>query len=167
MNARFTPSRQEDLPLITGQGHFTADHNYPGMLHAYVIRSMHAHASITLLNLDAVRAYPGVRWVATAEDLKALGAGTIANPVTVKGKQGEDQIQALMPLLAEGTVRFVGQPIAMVFAVSALGAQDAAELAEIEYEVLQASVDPEKTTLYVRSVASQCTAKCVRTFFIR
>ena len=147
MNARFTPSRQEDLPLITGKGHFTADHNYPGMLHAHVIRSMHAHAHITHLNVDAVRAYPGVRWVAISEDLKSLGAGTIANPVTAKGKDGEDQIQALMPLLAEGTVRFVGQPIAMVFAVSALVAQDASELAEIEYEVLEASVDPEKTTL--------------------
>ena len=52
-----------------------------------------------------------------------------------------------MPILAEGTVRFVGQPIAMVFADSALCAQDAAELAEIDYEVLEASVDPEQTTL--------------------
>ena len=85
MNARFTPSRQEDLSLITGKGHFTADHNYPGMLHAYVIRSMHAHAQIKHLNLDAVRAYPGVRWVACAEDLKALGAGTIVNAMTAKG----------------------------------------------------------------------------------
>ena len=147
MNARFTPSRQEDLSLITGKGHFTADHNYPGMLHAYVIRSMHAHAHIKHLNLDAVRAYPGVRWVACAEDLKALGAGTIVNAMTAKGKEGEEQTLALMPLLAEGTVRFVGQPVAMVFAISALCAQDAAELAEIEYEALEASVDPEKTTL--------------------
>jgi carbon-monoxide dehydrogenase large subunit len=146
MNARFNPSRQEDLPLITGQGHFTADHNYPGMLHAYVIRSVHAHARITHLDMDAVRTHPGVRWVVTSADLKDLGAGTIANPVTAKGKAGEDQIQALMPLLAEGTVRFVGQPIAMVFAVSALVAQDAAELADIEYEELEASVDPEGTT---------------------
>ncbi len=146
MNARFTPSRQEDLPLITGQGRFTADHHYPGTLHAFVIRSMHAHARLTAIDLAAVRAYPGVRWVVTAQEVKALGAGPIPHPITAKSPAGEDQKIALMPLLAEGTVRFVGQPVAMVFADSALVAQDAAELAVIEYEVLDAVTDPETAT---------------------
>ena len=146
MNARFTPSRQEDLALITGQGHFTADHRYPGMLHAFVIRSVHAHARITAIQLDAVRAYPGVRWVVTAPDIKALGAGHIPHPITAKGPAGEDQHIALMPLLAEDTVRFVGQPVAMVFAESALIAQDAAELAVIDYDLLDAVTDPETAT---------------------
>ena len=146
MNARVTPSRQEDLPLITGHGRFTADHHYPGMLHAFVIRSVHAHARITSLDLDAVRAYPGVRWVVTAPDIRALGAGHIPHPITAKGAAGEDQKIALMPLLAEEVVRFVGQPVAMVFAETALVAQDAAELAIIEYDLLDAVTDPETAT---------------------
>ena len=143
MNARFTPSRQEDQPLVTGHGRFAADHHYPGMLHAYVIRSVHAHARITGIDLQAVRDYPGVHWVVTATDLKALGAGHIPHPITAKGMGGEDQRVALMPLLAEDTVRFVGQPVAMVIADSALIAQDAAEMAVIDYEMLDAVTDPE------------------------
>jgi carbon-monoxide dehydrogenase large subunit len=143
MNARFTPSRQEDQPLVTGHGRFAADHHYPGMLHAYVIRSVHAHARITGMDLQAVRDYPGVHWVVTASDLKALGAGHIPHPITAKGMGGEDQRVALMPLLAEDTVRFVGQPVAMVIADSALIAQDAAEMAVIDYEMLDAVTDPE------------------------
>lgn len=131
-------ARAEDHRLITGQGQFTADYQYPGMLHMHVIRSMHAHARIQRMDLSAVSSAPGVRWVMTAQDIDAHGGQDLPNAVAVKDRHGEAQRVARMPVLARDSVRFVGQPIAMVIADSALQAQDAADLADIEFEVLDA-----------------------------
>ena len=131
-------ARAEDQRLITGQGQFTADYQYPDMLHMHVIRSMHAHARIQRMDLSAVAAAPGVRWVMTAQDIDAHGGQDLPNAVAVKDRHGEPQRVARMPVLARDTVRFVGQPIAMVIADSAYQAQDAADLADIEFEVLDA-----------------------------
>ena len=73
VKGEFHMARQEDLRLIQGKGHFTADTHYEGQLHMYVIRSMHAHAVIKRLNLDAVKSAPGVVCVLTADDLSAHG----------------------------------------------------------------------------------------------
>ncbi len=132
-------ARTEDHRLITGQGQYTADVQYPGMLHLHVIRSMHAHARIVRLDLSAVAAAPGVRWVMTAQDIDAHGGQDLPNAVSVKDRHGEAQRVARMPVLASDTVRFVGQPIAFVIADSAYQAQDAAELADIEFEILAAA----------------------------
>ena len=134
-------SRQEDYKLVTGQGSYTADVHYPGMLHAYVIRSMYAHARITRMDLSAVAAATGVHRVITAEDVAAFGANALPNALAVKDIHGEPQKVVRMPVLASDTVHFVGQPIAMVIADSADLAQDAAELADIEFEVLPAAAD--------------------------
>ena len=129
-------ARREDQALVTGQGRFTADQQYPDMLHAFVIRSMHAHARITQLDLSKVATAPGVHWVATAVEARQLGAKDLPNAVTVDDIHGKPQTVVRMPVLAHDTVHFVGQPIAMVFAESAQLAQDAAELADIEFEPL-------------------------------
>ncbi|NBW77481.1 MAG: xanthine dehydrogenase family protein molybdopterin-binding subunit [Betaproteobacteria bacterium] len=136
-----TLSRQEDYKLVTGQGHYTADVHYPGMLHAFVIRSMYAHARITRMDLSAVAAAPGVHRVITAEDVAAFGANALPNALAVKDIHGEPQKVVRMPVLAREKVHFVGQPIAMVIADSADLAQDAAELTDIEFEVLPAAAD--------------------------
>ena len=152
MNARIDPAtlstgvnyaRREDHALVTGHGRYTADHRYPGMLHAYVIRSMYAHARITRADFSAVAQAPGVVWVMTADDTAALGAKDFPNAVAVDDINGQPQKVVRMPALAKDKVHFLGQPIAMVFAESAALAQDAAELAEIDYEPLDAvtSVD--------------------------
>ncbi len=136
-------ARREDHALVTGHGRYTADHVYPGSLHAYVIRSMHAHARITRADFSAAAQAPGVVWVMTADDAKALGAQDFPNAVAVEDINGQPQKVVRMPALAKGQVHFVGQPIAMVFAETAGLAQDAAELAEIDYEPMDAvaSVD--------------------------
>jgi carbon-monoxide dehydrogenase large subunit len=108
------------------------------MLHLHVIRSMHAHARILRLDLSAVAAAPGVRWVMTAQDIEAHGGQDLPNAVTVKDRHGEAQRVNRMPVLARDVVRFVGQPIAFVIADSALQAQDAADLADIEFDLLPA-----------------------------
>jgi len=134
-------SRQEDYKLVTGQGSYTADVHYPGMLHAYVIRSMNAHARITRMDLSTVAAATGVQRVITAEDVSAFGANALPNALAVKDIHGVPQKVVRMPVLASDKVHFVGQPIAMVIADSADLAQDAAELADIEFEVLPAAAD--------------------------
>ena len=131
-------ARREDQALVTGQGHYTADHRYPGMLHACMIRSTYAHARITALDLSAVRQAPGVRAVLTAEDVAAFGVRDLPNFMPVKDIDGQPQKQVRMPVLASDAVHFVGQPVAMVLADSADQAQDAAELAQIDYQALDA-----------------------------
>ena len=66
-------SRAEDLKLIQGLGHFTADQSYPGELHLFVIRSQYPHARITRMDLSQVESAPGVKWVMTAKDIEAHG----------------------------------------------------------------------------------------------
>ena len=138
MNARFTPvamaqvqpARQEDLRLITGQGRFTADVHYPGELHVHVIRSMHAHGRIARIDVQPVRQAPGVVAVYTAQDVQAWGLQAIPNAFAAQGMGGAAQQVNRMPVLAQDRVMFVGQPIAVVVAQTALAAQDAAELAQ-------------------------------------
>lgn len=151
MNARFQPvdighvkpSRKEDLRLITGQGCFTADVHYPGELHLHVIRSMYPHGRITRVDLEAVRRSPGVVAVYTAADVQTWGLQAIPNAFAAQGMGGAAQQVNRMPVLAQDRVLFVGQPIAMVLAESALAAQDAAEWAQIDIDPLPAvaSVD--------------------------
>ncbi len=131
-------ARREDHALITGQGRYTADNLIPGALHAYVIRSIHAHARITRLDLSAVRSAPGVQAVLTAEDVAAFGATAIPHALAVKSRDGTPQKVVRMPLLASDAVHFAGQPLAVVIADTAYAAQDAAELADVDYEALDA-----------------------------
>ena len=129
-------SRHEDLRLITGDGRFTADIDLPGQLHAAMVRSDRAHARIVSLDLDAARGADGVVAILTSQDVAAAGFKPLPVGGGLKGADGEPQKTAPMPVLAEERVRFVGQPIAMVIAESALQARDAAELVSVEYEEL-------------------------------
>jgi carbon-monoxide dehydrogenase large subunit len=140
-NQGHTFARQEDLRLITGRGQFTADYAYPGMLYLHVIRSVHAHAKIKSIDLSAVRSSLGVQLVLTHEDMSREGAQDLPHAVTLTSITGEPQKINKMPVLAKGKVHFVGQPIAFVVANTALQAQDAAELAQIDFEVLDACAD--------------------------
>ncbi len=138
------PARKEDARLVSGRGAFTSDHVRPDSLHLVVVRSVHAHAQILSVRTDAARSAPGVRWVATAEDMDALGAQPIPHPVTVKSVDGVDQTVVRMPILAKGKVHFVGQPVVFVVADTLWQAMDAAEQIEIDYEPLDAVVDVRK-----------------------
>ncbi len=137
--------RKEDQRLITGTGAFTADPLESGSLHACVVRSVHAHARFKA-DWTAVRQAEGVRCVLTAEDVAAAGFAPLVNAATVKDVQGRPQVLCRMPVLAAGTVHFVGQPIALVVADSAAQAADAAEQAEIDYESLPCVVTYEDAT---------------------
>ena len=132
--------RREDPRLITGQATYVDDIKLHGMLHMSVLRSPYGHARINNINTEAARNHPGVVAVYLAEDLKgAVGNIAIAVPL---GHIAEG-MGARGPL-AEGKVRFYGDPVAVVIADDRYTARDARDLIEIDYEPLPAAIDVEK-----------------------
>src|SRR3954467_6396032 len=124
--------RLEDDRMLTGRGKYVSDWNVPGQAYGYFLRSDRAHADIVALDAAAALALPGVLAVITGEDIRgALKSLPCALPV--KGRGGMELIHPGRPALAQGRVRFTGEPVALVVAESATVAQDAAELISIEY----------------------------------
>ena len=115
-------------PLVTGTGRFVDDVRVPGMLHAAVLRSPHAHARLVSLDTKRARDLPGVRAVLTAADVPA--AAIIPNRVPAPA--GADRY--LQPAIARTVVRYVGEPVALVVADDPYIARDAAELIDAVYE---------------------------------
>jgi aerobic carbon-monoxide dehydrogenase large subunit len=134
--------RKEDLRFITGTGRFTDDIYRPHQAHAYFLRSPHAHAKLLRIDAAAAREAPGVFAVYTHEDVAAAGLGPIKCTAPVKNRDGSDYVNPGRPLLAADRVRHVGDPVAMLVAETLAQAKDAAELIEVEYEILPAVVDP-------------------------
>ncbi len=122
--------RLEDLPLVTGGGCFVADIDFPHQLHMRVVRSAHAHGRIAAIETNAALVLPGVAAIWTAADIADIPPIPF-RATTVTGLEAYRQ-----PVLASGTVRYVGEPVAVVFAADAYIAEDAAELVEIDIEML-------------------------------
>jgi CO/xanthine dehydrogenase Mo-binding subunit len=121
--------RIEDPSLLTGQTEFIDNVVLPRMLHCAILRSPHAHARITAIDTSEAEKLPGVFAVVTGEDAKRW-----SNPcMTVPPGWGAH-------CLATDKVRFVGEPVAAVAAVSRYVAEDALELISVEYEELPAVV---------------------------
>ncbi len=135
--------RREDPRLITGQATYVDDIKLVGMLHMAVLRSPYGHARIKSINTDAARKHPGVVAVYTAEDLKGVvGYVPIAAPLPPHITEGMGRRGPL----AEGKVRFFGDPVAVVIAEDRYVARDARDMIEVDYEPLPAVVDTEKAT---------------------
>ncbi|MCC4296511.1 xanthine dehydrogenase family protein molybdopterin-binding subunit [Aurantimonas coralicida] len=131
--------RKEDDAFIRGEGHYTDDETRAGLLHAAVVRSPHAHARFTIGDLEAARGAPGVRMVLTHADIAELGeVPCLASPKQVGGEPFQPHNA---PVLCRDTVRHVGDAVAFVVAETAIQARDAAELIEIDYDVLDAVPD--------------------------
>jgi carbon-monoxide dehydrogenase large subunit len=129
--------RLEDARLLTGHGTFVDDVVRPGMLHACFVRSPVARARITGIDAAAALAVPGVEAVFTAADL---------NPDVREAwytSMGPAMPDPPKPPLAEGEVRFVGDPVALVIAVDRYVAEDAADLVELDLDPLPPVVDYE------------------------
>ncbi|TAJ32415.1 MAG: xanthine dehydrogenase family protein molybdopterin-binding subunit, partial [Reyranella sp.] len=128
--------RLEDARFLMGRGRYVDDIGEPAALHGHFVRSPHAHALIRGTDVAQARALPGVRLVATSEDLAADGLGTMPCLAAVK-----PMIVPPRTALATGRVRHVGDPVAFIVADSADIARAAAELLEVDYEALPAVVD--------------------------
>jgi carbon-monoxide dehydrogenase large subunit len=129
--------RTEDPRLLTGQGRFTDDCIVPGALHVAFRRSDYAHAVISSIAAATAAEMPGVFAVYTAPDLEGL-----VEPLRATSRMKDYHATALYPL-ARGKVRYVGEPVVAVLAESRYLAEDALDLIEIDYDPLDAVVDPE------------------------
>lgn len=128
--------RKEDPKLITGTATYTDDIVLPGMVHAQLVRSPHAHARIARIDTAAAKRAPGV--VAVLTGAEAAGTGTLPLFVNVPGiKQSKH-----FPIAAD-KVRFVGDAVAVVVAGTRAQAKAAAALVEVDYETLPVVVDAE------------------------
>ncbi len=130
--------RFEDHRLLTGQSSYVDDMQLPGMLHALVLRSPHAHAVVRSIDASAATALPGVVAVITADDLQDL---TEQLPTRLSSEANEIN-PPRHPVLATGKVCYVGQAVAVVVAEDVYTAGDALELIAVDYELLPAVVDP-------------------------
>ena len=131
--------RKEDPRMITGQGRYVDDIVLPGMLYMAIVRSSEAHARIVSIDASAAREAPGVHGVFTGEDVNLDGPMPMAwVPPGVEVKAAET-----WPL-ARGTVKYVGQAVAVVVGSNKYGVVDAAEQVVVEYDPLPVVVDPEK-----------------------
>ncbi|SEM93530.1 carbon-monoxide dehydrogenase large subunit [Gemmobacter aquatilis] len=132
--------RIEDARFLTGQGRYVDDIVPEGALFAAFLRSPMAHAEITALDVSAARVAPGVALVLTAEDLRTQGVVLGMAAHRTRQPDGTRGVAPERPVLAQGRVRFVGEPLVMVVAETAEQARDALDLIEVDYAELPAAV---------------------------
>ena len=131
--------RREDVRLLTGKGNYSADPNPPGMLHAVLVRSHHAHATVGRIDTSAARAMPGVVAVFTAADLTDVSP--IPGGIGFPRPDGGPAPKTDRPLLAADRVRFVGEPVAVVLSETLGAGKDAAEAVVVDYHELPLVTD--------------------------
>jgi carbon-monoxide dehydrogenase large subunit len=150
-SARFgssrTQKRLEDDRLLVGKGLFSDDRRFDNEAAMVLVRSPHAHARIKSVDLAGVRAAPGVLAAWTMADLRADGVGHIPFPPLFKRADGQPMSAPLRTPLAEERVFYVGHPVVAVVARTRAQAQDAADLAAIEYEELPCVVDARRAVV--------------------
>ena len=131
-------TRKEDARLITGQTNWTDNITLPGMVHVSFLRSPHAHARITSVDVSAARSAPGVFAAYSGADFAAeQGSLPCAWPVT------PDIVIPEHPPMAVDTVRYGGEIVACVVARDRYAAADALELIDVDYEPLAPVLDME------------------------
>ena len=127
-------TRIEDPKLLRGQATYVDNLDHLGAAHCLFVRSTMARANINSINIDDALDMPGVHAILLAKD---LDVGAFTPFVRLNSK-------LTRKVLASSRVNFVGDPIALIVADSRAKAEDAAELIEIEYEELEAVIDPER-----------------------
>ncbi|WP_424813730.1 xanthine dehydrogenase family protein molybdopterin-binding subunit [Roseococcus sp. YIM B11640] len=128
--------RKEDLRFLSGRGQYTDDINRPGQAYAWILRSPHAHARIGAVDTSAAAGMPGVLAIYTSADL--AGIGGLPCGWQIHSKDGSPMAEPKHPVLAEGKVRHVGDPVAVVVAETRSQARDAAEAIQVDYQALPA-----------------------------
>jgi len=132
--------RLEDRPLVTGNGRFAGDISFAHQLHMRVVRSAHAHGRIRAIDTAAARGAPGVIAVWTSADVADIP------PIDFRLTRIEGLDPYRQPILAKDRVRYVGEPVAVVFAADPYSAEDAADLVSVDVaalpELLEADAPP-------------------------
>ena len=128
--------RKEDPRFLRGEGNYVDDIQLHGMAHAALLRSPHAHARIRAVNTQEALRIPGVLSVITFQDISHL-----AKPIPMRLEVHPSFVPYLQYPLAKETVRYVGEPVAVVVADSRYVAEDALECIQTDYEPLPAVVN--------------------------
>ena len=131
--------RREDIRFLTGEGNYTDDINLHGQAHVFFLRSDIAHGVLNSVDTSAAEGMPGVVKIFTGADFAEVGSIPCGWQVT--DKHGEPMQEPRHPVLAEGKVRHVGEPIAAVVAETLSQARDAAEAIVVDISDLPAVVD--------------------------
>ncbi|MCC6001416.1 MAG: xanthine dehydrogenase family protein molybdopterin-binding subunit [Pararhodobacter sp.] len=134
--------RREDNRFLTGNGRYTDDINLRGQAYVHFLRSDVAHGRIKGIDTSAAEAMPGVIRIFTAADFSAAGGLPCGWQVT--DRFGQPMQEPKHPILAEGKVRHVGDPICGIVAETLEQARDAAEAIEVDIEELPAVIDMAK-----------------------
>ena len=132
--------RKEDGPLLRGEGRFAADINFPDQLTMRVVRSPQAHGILRGVDASAALAHPGVHAVWTFADVSEIP------PIDFRLTRLETLKPYRQTILARDRVRYVGDPVAVVFADSAFAAEDAADLVEFDIDELPVILDADGPT---------------------
>jgi aerobic carbon-monoxide dehydrogenase large subunit len=133
-------ARKEDPRFLTGRGHYVGDIDLPRQTYAVFIYSPHAHAAIKSIDTRAAAAAPGVLAVLTGKEWVADGLGTIDPEAMPEDMGGPKGYRTHRHPLATERVRYVGERVAVVIALTEDQGRDAAELVEIDYEALPATI---------------------------
>ncbi|MCR9126565.1 MAG: xanthine dehydrogenase family protein molybdopterin-binding subunit [Rhodobacteraceae bacterium] len=134
--------RREDVRFLTGAGNYTDDINLRGQAYVHFLRSDIAHGTITNIDTAAASAMPGVVRIFTGADFQAVGGLPCGWQIT--DRFGEAMKEPRHPVLADGKVRHVGEPICAVVADTLEQARDAAEAIVVDIDELPAVVDMAK-----------------------
>ena len=133
-------TRVEDLRFLTGAGRYVDDVAPAGALHAFFLRAPVAHGRVTALDVADARAMPGVALIVTADDLVAAGVRMGLEGKVLRNSDGTRAAAPVRPILAQGCVRHVGEPVAMIVAETMQAARDAAEAILLEIDDLPVHV---------------------------
>ncbi|NKC31396.1 xanthine dehydrogenase family protein molybdopterin-binding subunit [Falsiroseomonas selenitidurans] len=128
-------TRLEDAPLVRGQGAFAADIDFPRQLHMRVVRAEMAHARLLSVDVAPALALPGVVAAWSAADVQGVP------PIPFRATKVRGLEPYCQPILARDRVRYVGEPVAVIFAEDAAMAEDAADLVLVDLEELPALLD--------------------------
>ena len=132
--------RKEDPRFLMGRGRFVGDLDIGGALHGRIVRSPHAHARIRHIDATQAQTAPGVVAVFTGMDMAADGIGPMPCMWAITSNDGTAMAEPPRWALARGTVRHVGEAVAIVIAETADEAADGAELLDVDYQTLPAIV---------------------------
>ncbi len=134
-----SPKRREDVRFLTGNGKYTDDINAPNQTYVYFVRSDVAHGTINKIDTSDAEKMPGVVRIFTGADFEGVGGVPCGWQVT--DRFGEPMQEPAHPVLAQGKVRHVGDPIVAVVAETLEQARDAAEVLEVDITELPAVID--------------------------
>ena len=132
--------RKEDKKFLTGKGRYTSDINLANQTYAYFVRSPHARATISKVDISKASNAPGVVKILTGDDLAKDKIGGLIAGWKIVSQDGTDMKCPPHPPLANNTVNFVGDHVAVAIAETLDQAKDAAEKVRVDYKVLKAVV---------------------------